>query len=107
MMTTSTCWSEEPQLEIDPNVLMKEHMTREWRMADGYVVFTKRDGTERTMNCTLRSDIVVPYEKKTERTHEPSAERMSVFDTDLQEWRSFRLDTVKKWHAGSVTRFCD
>ena len=58
------------------------------------VVFKKKDGTERTMKCTLKPDQVVDYEKKTDKTKEPSLETCPVFDLDKQEWRSFRYDSI-------------
>ena len=59
------------------------------------VTFTKADGTERVMNCTLRSDIVVPYEKKTDRVKEPNSDIVAVWDIDKEAWRSFNYDSVK------------
>jgi hypothetical protein len=56
------------------------------------VTFKKKDGSERVMNASLRSDLIIPYEKKTERVLNRNDEVQSVFDVDLQEWRSFRWD---------------
>lgn len=58
------------------------------------VTFTKKDGTERTMNCTLNDTLVKSYEKKTERSKTVSEETCAVFDIDKQEWRSFRYDSL-------------
>lgn len=58
------------------------------------VEFEKKDGSLREMKCTLKDTPVV--EKKTETVRKPNNEVMSVFDVDLQEWRSFRLDSLKK-----------
>lgn len=55
--------------------------------------FIKKDGTERTMNCTLMESVVPAYEKKTERI--PSSESCFVYDLDKKEWRSFRYDSIK------------
>jgi len=62
------------------------------------VTFTKSDGTERIMNCTLHESVIVPYEKKSDRTKAESKETMSVWDLDNNGWRSFRLDSVKSIH---------
>ena len=59
------------------------------------VTFEKSDGTDRTMKCTLKEELVTPYEKKTNRTRAQNEDVCVVFDTDKQEWRSFRYDTVK------------
>lgn len=60
------------------------------------VTFVKKDGTERVMNCTLKSDLTKDYEKKTEKVKVVNEETCPVFDLDKLEWRSFRYDTVTK-----------
>jgi len=59
------------------------------------VTFTKKDGSERYMLCTLKEEVIIPYEKKTERVKERSQESLSVWDLELSGWRSFRFDTIK------------
>ena len=59
------------------------------------VVFTKKDGTERRMHCTLQEGIVIPHENATERTKVENEEVLAVWDIDKKAWRSFRLDTIK------------
>lgn len=61
------------------------------------VTFKKKDGSERVMNASLRSDLIIPYEKKTERVLNRNDEVQSVFDVDLQEWRSFRWDSLVRF----------
>jgi hypothetical protein len=73
---------------------------REWLtclLHDGVVAvhFTKKDGTEREMACTL-DETIIPQEhmpKGVERTK--PTESLSVFDVEKNEWRSFRWDSVK------------
>ena len=89
------------------------------------VTFTKKDGTERVMNCTLSEELIPKVEtlhvtgttnpndpliKKAtaEQTPEglpkgkPKAERkvnediLSVYDLDAKAWRSFRWESVKR-----------
>mgnify|MGYP003335358621 FL=1 len=62
------------------------------------VVFTKKDGTERTMKCTLlpeylpqRGQLLVESSNRKENT-----DVLSVWDIDVGDWRSFRLDSVKE-----------
>lgn len=60
------------------------------------VTFTKKDGTERTMMCTL--DVgVIPNEfaPKGEDKRVKSDEALAVFDVEKEGWRSFRWDSVK------------
>ena len=61
------------------------------------VTFTKKDGTEREMHCTL-SESLIPADKQpvAKETDSPtSGSAVRVFDTTIQEWRSFRWDSIK------------
>lgn len=58
------------------------------------VKFTKTDGTERLMKCTLVESLIKPYQKKTDRTKTPNENVMFVFDVEKEDWRSFKLDSV-------------
>lgn len=61
------------------------------------ITFTKKDGTDRVLLGTLKSD-AIPADKqpkeKTEAT-KTSDDAQAVFDTAIGEWRSFRWDSVK------------
>ena len=60
------------------------------------ISFTKKDGTERQMLCTL-GESKIPSEKLPKNSGKAKSEQsMAVFDIEKQEWRSFRLDSVKK-----------
>lgn len=61
------------------------------------VTFTKKDGTERVLNCTL-AESRIPADKapKEGAAAKKSDEAQAVFDTDIGEWRSFRWDSVKE-----------
>lgn len=65
-------------------------------LAKGVVVvtFTKKDGTERIMRCTWKSEIITrtDWERKTEKV--PNPDVCAVFDVDICEWRSFRYDSI-------------
>lgn len=59
------------------------------------VKFTKVNGELREMPCTLKPDVVPKFERKTpvkESTKESNT--ISVWCTDKQAWRSFRVDSV-------------
>lgn len=65
------------------------------------VTFTKVDGTVRTMPCTLNEAMLPVVEQitPTADTPPPRVKKfnpavMSVFCTDKQEWRSFRVENV-------------
>ena len=63
------------------------------------IVFTKKDGTERVMNCTINSELVPAdpvvegVEKKEKKVNE---EVMPVYDLDAKAWKSFRWDSIKQ-----------
>ena len=65
------------------------------------VVFTKADGSERTMLCTKNSEIIsqfyIPEEKKTDRVYKEPEEAARVFDLEKKAWRSFRYDSIKSY----------
>ena len=66
------------------------------------VVFTKKDGTEREMRCTL-AESRIPADKTPQTKEEPtqtSGSALRVFDTEKQEWRSFRWDSIKQVRFG-------
>jgi len=58
------------------------------------ITFKKKDGTERTMKCTLLEDLVPVYEKKTERVKKVNEEVLAVWDLDKEAFRSFKLDSL-------------
>jgi uncharacterized protein (DUF4415 family) len=60
------------------------------------VVFTKKDGTERKMFCTL-SEAVIPEEHRPKKgtTIKLNDNVLAVFDVEKQGWRSFTIADVK------------
>lgn len=82
----------------DANV--DKDIAREWlkgvlRDGEATVVFTKADGTERSMKCTL-SESKIPQEFAPKGSNRAkSDETLAVFDLESQGWRSFRWDSVK------------
>lgn len=65
------------------------------------VVFTKKDGSERELFCTLDESRISPAKLPKVQEEGTTARNFSddsarVFDTEKQEWRSFRWDSVKE-----------
>lgn len=75
------------------------------------VVFTKKDGTERVMECTTSLDLVpvdLTEEKHYTNTDNPidfpapkkekkvNDEVCPVYDLESKAWRSFRWDSIKQ-----------
>lgn len=62
------------------------------------VTFTKVDGTERTMPCTLKEDILPPAKQEDplsqKKVRAINDEVLVVYCTDKNEWRSFRVANV-------------
>jgi len=64
------------------------------------VEFTKVDGTQRYMVCTLAEDLLPPVdpavlaEQATKPPRKENPTVLRVFDLDINEWRSFRIDSV-------------
>ena len=57
------------------------------------ITFTKVDGTERIMHCTLQEHMV-PETKPENRKENETV--LPVYDIDRVAWRSFRVDSVTK-----------
>ena len=57
------------------------------------VVFTKKDGTERAMKCTLMEKFL-PETVGSDRPR--NDETLAVYDLEKEGWRSFRWDSVKQ-----------
>ena len=59
------------------------------------VTFTKVNGEERVMRCTLH-DSVLPEQPISGIKKKENQETLSVWDLDNDGWRSFRLDSIKE-----------
>lgn len=61
------------------------------------VTFTKKDGSERVMRCTLQPELLPKIElKENTSPRKESTTSMRVFDLDKNEWRSFTIRNVKQ-----------
>ena len=63
------------------------------------IKFKKKDGSERLMKCTLLSDIVPVYEKKTDRKKKENEDTLAVWDIEKDSFRSFKVDSVISYQA--------
>lgn len=57
------------------------------------VIFTKINGEERDMQCTLNMEMI-PEEKQPKTGKEYNDAVLRVFDVKQQEFRSFRVENV-------------
>ena len=65
------------------------------------VVFTKVDGSERTMKCTLipeymPANVAQGQQLLTENAKPENPNTISVWDIESNGWRSFRVDSIKQ-----------
>ena len=59
------------------------------------IVFTKSDGSERTMKATLLKESVEPLLKGNDKRSVVYDDIIPVVDTELNEWRSFDIASLK------------
>ena len=60
------------------------------------ITFTKVNGEERVMDCTLQEHMLPETSESNRKQNE---EVLPVFDINKGEWRSFRLDSVTNIEA--------
>ena len=66
------------------------------RMGPVTVTFTKKDGSERIMECTLSPDLIPEKTTVTETsTRKQSTTSIAAYDLQAKGWRSFILKNVK------------
>jgi hypothetical protein len=59
------------------------------------VKFTKKDGSERVMHCTLQTDLLPPQEiKENKEPRKRSDTSIAVYDVQANGWRSFTYRSV-------------
>ena len=79
-------------------MLTKQELTEQLMSGVYNVTFTKVDGTERTMPCTLKEDILPPAKQEDplsqKKVRAINDEVLVVYCTDKNEWRSFRVANV-------------
>ena len=66
------------------------------------VTFTKVNGEELTMKCALMAEYVpnAPTSSGQVLLQESESKAVSVWDTEANGWRSFRVDNVKNISVG-------
>lgn len=71
---------------------------RDDKIRDLCITFTKKDGTERAMRCTLVEGRIPEDKKPAQRAGDTDSastgSAVRVFDEEKSEWRSFRWDSV-------------
>lgn len=65
------------------------------------VVFTKRDKSERMMHCTLMTEYLPEFDTNSS-TSKPSEQIITVWDLEVNAWRSFRVDSILSINTDTV-----
>jgi hypothetical protein len=79
-----------------PPVAMKRLLAETMKAKSAVVQFTKLNGEVRTMFATLKPALLPAREGRAEasKARKQSERALPVFDLELQQWRSFRLDRL-------------
>lgn len=82
-------------------IFTRENITELLRSSVVTVTFTKVNGEERVMKCTLLGEYV-PNAATNGRMllTENTGNNISVWDVEANSWRSFRVDSVKNVSIG-------
>ena len=96
------------------NVITSEWTDNDWtkltewldgvlKVTEVTITFTKKDGTERVMKCTLDPEQLPKVEPKAitedKKPRKESTTSMRVFDLEKNEWRSFTIKSIKNISA--------
>lgn len=78
-------------------VMTKKEIHEILRSSVRVVTFTKTDGTERVMKCTLK-DSYLPEQLDVEEyiSRKKNEDVCAVWDVEAKGWRSFRIDSIKE-----------
>lgn len=73
----------------------KEEMIKELKEGICRVVFTKKNGEERDMTCTLSSIYLPAAKVGARKKSEVTTDAIAVYDINAEGWRSFNISNVK------------
>lgn len=89
-------------------ILFKKWLRSHLRFGPVTVTFTKKDGSERVMECTTAPSLVPPEPVHVTNTDNPidfpapkrekkvNEDVMPVYDLQSRAWKSFRWDSIKE-----------
>lgn len=90
------------QIKLNDSTDLREDVNVKLQKGIVHVTFAKVDGSIRVLDCTLNGDLI-PEDKapKTQVAYNKDAApspTAKVFVQSLQEWRSFRWDSIISYH---------
>jgi hypothetical protein len=80
------------------NILDKHQLKTILLEETATITFTKTDGSERVMKCTLDPSVIPKIEKEessTKKQRPDNPDLLSVWDIENEGWRSFKLSSIK------------
>lgn len=73
---------------------MKEVYVNELQKGVRSITFTKVNGDKRVMNATLDPKVLAKVYGEQTKATQRSDTTLTVFDTDKQDWRAMRMDSI-------------
>jgi hypothetical protein len=86
--------------ERDKNMMNRNEMLNKLHENVCKVTFTKKNGENRVMNCTLQPKVLKETLGETyedDAVSRDTADVITVMDTDKGAWRRFRVDSVSSF----------
>mgnify|MGYP001439117643 FL=1 len=89
---------------METMTMNRESITKSLREGVCEVFFTKSDGSERIMHCTLNPKFAPSMPQQVEETvrKNKNPDAIAVWDTDFDAWRSFRIDRIMEFNGKKV-----
>lgn len=82
---------------IEETARNKSELASQLKLGTWVVEFTKVDGSQAIMECTLDPKLLPETEQK-ESVRQDIPSTLRVYSVDRQGWRSFRVDNVIKFY---------
>jgi hypothetical protein len=80
---------------MEANMYTREQLLEQLKQKTLQVTFTKVNGDQRVMTCTLQESVLPPAPVTQSTTERKSNDAtISVWDVNAAGWRSFRVDNV-------------
>lgn len=76
-------------------IINKDTLRKELKEGVKTITFTKTDGSQRVLKCTLQESVLpIVDTTKTVAAKKQSDEALAVWDIENAGWRSFRFDSI-------------
>lgn len=76
-------------------MINKDTLRKELKEGVKTITFTKTDGSQRVLKCTLQESVLPAVDTtKTTTAKKQSDEALAVWDIENAGWRSFRFDSI-------------